>query len=260
MPAAGPAEAALPGPSFETSLQHFLAAHEASIVALRGFLLTDGEGFRIEWLEATRRVQDALDALAADSASWTDGKRLVELEEVKRIVARLLSEERAVAAIVRTDNRYPGLQIFEEDVFPALGEAQEQASNVMSAMLSVSSPDTVEPVGAFAAFRGALETLHDDLELYAAAPKQIPLPESAAPAAFDALRSVLVDIRGDIPAEARQRIDRLATLLTAVQEKLMRIQALRESDRWDYAAFAYETRIMPLARRLEEITLGWKPG
>lgn len=259
-PEAMPIEAALPAPSFETSLGSFLDAHEASMVALRGFLLTDGDGFRTEWLEATRRMQAALEALDADSANWTDGKRLVELEEVKRLASRLLSEEWAVAAIVRTANRYPGLQIFREDVLPALGEAQEQASNAMSAMLAVSSPENVGPVGPFAAFRGELEILRDDLERYAASPKQISLPESATAPAFDTLRGVLSGVRGETPDEARPRIDRLVMLLATVQEKLQRIQALKESDRWDYAAFAYETRIMPLAGRLEEILLGWKTG
>ncbi|MBA4210380.1 MAG: hypothetical protein C0454_12705 [Parvibaculum sp.] len=256
------AEAAPPVTSFATLLQSFLEAHEASIVALRGLLLTDGDGFRSEWLDAMRRKQAALDALDADSASWTDGKRLVELEEAKRIAARLLAEERAVAAIAGTPNRYPGLQLFREDILPALGEAQEIASAAMSSMLAVSTPDNVGPVGPFAAFRGDLETMREELSHYMAVPAKTSLPSLANEENFDAWRRTLVVIKADAPGEAQPKIDRLIELLTLTQEKLQRIVTLKQGERWDYASFAFQTRVMPLAARLDGIVLGWKvqPG
>lgn len=252
------AEAARPAASFASLLQTFLEAHEASIVALRGLLLTDGDGFRSEWLDATRRKQAALDALDADSASWTDGKRLVELEEAKRIAARLLAEERAVAAIAGTANRYPGLQLFREDILPALGEAQEIASAAMSSMLAVSTPDNVGPVGPFAAFRGDLETMREELTHYVAVPAKTSLPPSANEENFDAWRRLLVAVQADAPGEAQPKIDRLIELLTLTQEKLQRIVTLKQGERWDYASFAFQTRVMPLAARLDETVLGWK--
>src|SRR5690606_6300201 len=117
--------------------------------------------------------------LDANSANWTDGQRLVELVEAKRIVSQLLAEERAVAAIVGTPNRYPGLQVFRLDIQPALAEAQDIAAAVMSAMLAVSSPDSVGPVGPFASFRGDLEALREDLAKYVSAPANAAPPASS---------------------------------------------------------------------------------
>ena len=241
----------------EAALQRFLEAHEASLVALRGFLLTDGEGFRTEWLDATLRMQAAMHALDALSASWTDGQRLVELVEAKRIVARLLAEERAVAAIVGTANRYPGLQIFREDIRPALAEAQEVSAAVMSAMLAVSSPDSVGPVGPFAAFRGDLEKLRDEISAYVTAPAAHARPASASAGNFSARREMLTAIRAEAPQDTQRQIDRLMTLMAQTQEKFERIAALEEGNRWDYAAFAFRTRVTPLAERLEAIAAGW---
>lgn len=247
-----------PALQFDAALRQFLDAHEASLVALRGFLLTDGEGFRTEWLDATLRMQSAMNVLDAHSANWTDGQRLVELVEAKRIVARLLAEERAVAAIVGTPNRYPGLQIFRADIRPALAEAQDIAAAVMSAMLAVSSPDSVGPVGPFAAFRGELETLREDLARYVAAPANAGPPASARAEKFEVHRETLTAIRAEAPADVRPRIDRLIALISFTEEKLSRILVLEEGERWDYASFAFRTRVMPLASRLEEIAARWK--
>ena len=247
-----------PALQFDVALRRFLDAHEASLVALRGFLLTDGEGFRTEWLDATLRMQAAMNALDANSANWTDGQRLVELVEAKRIVARLLAEERAVAAIVGTPNRYPGLQIFRVDIRPALAEAQEISAAVMSAMLAISSPDSVGPVGPFAAFRGDLETLREDLAKYVAAPASAAPPASARAEQFAARRETLTSIRAEAPADVQPQIDRLIALMSFTEEKLSRILVLEEGERWDYASFAFRTRVMPLASHLEEIAARWK--
>src|SRR5690606_25912365 len=95
----------VPAQNADAALQRFLAEHEASLVVLRGYLLTQGEGFRTEWLEATARLQAAMTALENHSGNWTDGQRLVELVEAKRVLGEMLKETRAVAAIAGTVNR-----------------------------------------------------------------------------------------------------------------------------------------------------------
>jgi len=243
---------------FGSLLADFEAAQEASLVALRGYLLTDGEGFHREWLQASARLQAASDALGRQSSTWTDGRKLVELVEMQRLVDRLLAEQRAVAAIVGTVNRYPGLQLYTEDVKPALSEAQALCTEVMNAMLAISSPDEVGPVGLFATFRGDLDDLRTGLADFMGARNDATLPEVASSARFDAMLKTLADVRPQIPVEMREKIDRLASLTGTVQEKLARIFALRKGERWDYADYAYRTRIVPLAGKLGGIGTRWR--
>ena len=94
--AAAPADGAASGEAaapadFETLLANFSASREASLVGLRGYLLTEGEGFRTEWREAAANLRSDADAIERHSASWTDGLRLVQLAEMKRLVERLLA-------------------------------------------------------------------------------------------------------------------------------------------------------------------------
>lgn len=242
----------------DASLQRFLAEHEASLVALRGYLLTRGEGFRAEWLESTARLQAAMTALEAHSDNWTDGQQLVELVEAKRILAELLKETRAVAAIAGTVNRYPGQQLFLEDIQPALAEAQTLCADVLNAMLAISSPESVGPVGPFAAFRGDMEALREEAARYVMAPVTAEhAPVTASTESFEKRRAMLAAVRDEAPVETRPKIDRLIVLMDYTQEKLNRIFALRAGERWDYADFAFRTRVAPLAERLTNIAARW---
>src|SRR5690606_25932128 len=77
-----PAQPAATGLSaLDALLADFEDEREASLVALRGYLLTGGEGFHREWLQATVRMQEAAEALVRQSSSWTDGRKLVQLVE-----------------------------------------------------------------------------------------------------------------------------------------------------------------------------------
>ncbi|ABS63089.1 hypothetical protein Plav_1469 [Parvibaculum lavamentivorans DS-1] len=242
---------------FSVLLSEFSSAREASLIALEGYLLTDGEGFRQEWLDATVRLQSATDAIERRSTTWKDGRRLVQLVEMKRVVGQMIGEQSAVAAIIGTPNRYPGLQLFNEDVRPALGEAQAISAEVLNAMLADSSPEDAVAIDPVARLRGDLEDLRTALL------QHIPLSGEEPPFAFDTgsfdmLRETIRNVRDTAPAAAQPKIDRLVFLVASAEEKLQRIFALRESRRWDYAEYAFKTRAMPLVEKLREIIAEWE--
>ena len=245
-------------PDFAALLGEFAAAREASLIALDGYLLTDGEGFRAEWLEATVRLQSATDAIGRQSATWTDGRKLVQLVEMQRIVGRLLAEQSAVAAIVGTPNRYPGLQLFNEDVRPALDEAQAICAEVLTAMLADSSPEDAVAIDPVARLRGDLDDLRAALTKYIAASGETAQPATASAANFATLLETIGNVRRTAPAAVQPKIDRLAFLVGTAEKKLERIFALRASQRWDYADYAFRTRTVPLAEKLRDITAEWE--
>ncbi|MCF8470227.1 MAG: hypothetical protein K9G30_05540 [Parvibaculum sp.] len=245
-------------PGFDVLLASFNGAGEATLIALEGFLLTGGKGFREEWLDATHDLQSATDAIERQSSSWTDGHRLVQLVGIKRIVRQLLVEQSAVAAIVGTANRYPGLQLYTEGVRPALREARSICGDLLTAVLSVSSPDVVGLIDPVAKLRGDLGDLEDALNAYIGGGDTVEAPGAARHAEFLARIEVLRGIQSQAPAVLHPRIERLAHLLESSDEQLQRIVALRRGERWDYATYAFETRIVPLADRLKRITDEWQ--
>ncbi|MEQ8266946.1 MAG: hypothetical protein RH982_07105 [Parvibaculum sp.] len=249
---------AVVAPGLDTVLADFRSARQASLVALRGYLLTNGEGFRTEWLDATVRLQSAANAIERQSTTWTDGRRLVQFVEMQRVVGSLLTEQRAVASIIGTENRYPGLQLFNEDVVPALDEAQALCAEVLSAMLADSSPEDAAVIDPVARLRGDLDALRSGLATYVAGGSDAQPPAAAGRPQFSAMLKTLRNVRGSVPAALRPKIDRLTVLIGAAEEKLQRVFALRASQRWDYAGYAFQTRIMPLSAKLESIETGWE--
>ncbi|MEX0838231.1 MAG: hypothetical protein WD034_01750 [Parvibaculum sp.] len=256
---AGGAGQAAPA-DFEALLAQFQASREASLVALRGYLLTDSEGFKTEWRDAASSLQSAADAIERESTSWTDGLKLVQLAEMKRLVGKLLAEERAVAAMIGTTNRYPGLQLFNEDVRPALDEAQQICADVLDVLLSNSSPEDAHMIDPFAKLRGDLEDLRMTLVKFTTGRSEAGPPAAASRAELSAMLASLETARRGAPASVQPKIDRLAFLIQTAQENLGRVFALRAGHRWDYADYAFRTRIMPLADELKAIVASWEPA
>jgi len=255
VPAAGtPVE----GADLETLLARFAASREASLVALRGYLLTDSEGFRTEWRDAAQALRLAAEAIERHSVSWTDGLRLVQFAEMKRLVDRLLAEQQAVAAMIGTIDRYPGLQLYNADVRPALDEAQAICTDVLDAMLADSSPEDAGMIDPFAKLRGDLEDLREALTRYAAGRGEAAMPPNAGPAVLAAMLATLDATRSQVPAALQPKIDRMIFLLHAARENLERVFALRTGQRWDYADYAFRTRILPLAEEMRAIGAGWE--
>lgn len=243
---------------FNTLLAQFAASREASLVALRGYLLTDSEGFHTEWREAVQALRLTGEAIERNSASWTDGLQLVQLAEMKRLVDRLLAEQQAVAAIIGTIDRYPDLQLYSVDVRPALDEAQAICNSVLNAMLAVSSPEDAGVIDPFAKLRGDLEELRETLTRYAASRGEAVMPPNAAPEALAAMVVTLGAARSQVPAALRPKIDRMIFLLDGARENLDRMFALRAGRRWDYADYAFRTRIIPLAEEIRAIGAAWE--
>lgn len=243
---------------FNTLLAQFAASREASLVALRGYLLTDSEGFHTEWREAVQALRLTGEAIERNSFSWTDGLQLVQLAEMKRLVDRLLTEQEAVAAMIGTTDRYPGLQLYSEDVRPALDEAQAICNSVLDAMLAVSSPEDGGVIDPFAKLRGDLEELRATLTRYAASRDNAVMPPNAAPEALAAMLATLGSARGQVPAALRPRIDRMIFLLGGARENLARMFALRAGRRWDYADYAFRTRLLPLTEEIRAIGAAWE--
>ncbi|MDO8837772.1 MAG: hypothetical protein Q7V31_02505 [Parvibaculum sp.] len=239
---------------FETVRAALSTSRETSLVALRGYMLTGGAGFGAEWRDAVARLQAATNALEIQSMSWTDGLMLVQLVEMRRLVDGLVEEQQAVAALIGTAGRYPGLQLLNEDVRPALDEAQRICVEVLDVMLAVSSPEDAGAIGPFAKLRGDLDGLRAALSRYASGREALP-PAAARPAELSTMLNEVAAARAGAPAAVQPKIDRIVLLLQTAQEKLE--QALSLHVHRDEAEHAYATRVVPLAEALQRVVAAW---
>lgn len=144
-------------------LADLTATNEASLVALRGYVLTGSEGFKAEWESATARLEAVRGAIAQDSRSWTDGGRLVELAEMQKNADALMAVEELLKGFVGTPNRYPGLRLHTEDVAPAFAQPLSPIDETLQSILAANRPGAAASVDALAHIRGDVDALRLDV-------------------------------------------------------------------------------------------------
>lgn len=245
--------------SFDGLMADFAAANEANLVALRGYLLTGSEGFKSEWLKATARLEASVAAVERDSRSWTDGRKLVQLTEVRRASAALFAQQRVLASLVGTRNRFPGLRLYREDVEPMLVQAFALCDETLQSVLASRWAGSAASVDTLARLRGNIGAMRDDLSLYLDSSETTePQPLRDAYRIFQGAQNEIASLRGKVTPADQARLDRLAAALRGAEGRLERILALKRTPRWDYADYAFKKKLLPLAERISAVIGEWR--
>lgn len=245
--------------SHDKLMADFAAANEANLVALRGYLLTESEGFKSEWLKATARLEASVAAVERDSRSWTDGRKLVQLAEVRKASGALFTEQRILASLVGTSNRFPGLRLYREDVEPMLVRAFALCDDTLQSVLASRWAGSAASVDTLARLRGNIGAMRDDLSLYLDSSETTePAPLRDAYRTFQGAQNEIASLRGKVAPADQTRLDRLAAALRDAEERLGRILALKRTPRWDYADYAFKQKLLPLAERISAIVGEWR--
>ncbi len=237
----------------------FAAANEANLVALRGYLLTGSEGFKSEWRKATARLEASVAAVERDSRSWTDGGKLLQLTEVRKASAELLAQQRVLASLVGTRNRFPGLRLYREDVEPMLVQAFALCDETLQSVLASRWAGSAASVDTLARLRGNIGAMRDDLSLYLdSSETTVPQPLRDAYRIFQGAQNEIASLRGKVTPADQARLDRLAVALRDAEGRLERILALKRTPRWDYADYAFKQKLLPLAERISAVIGEWR--
>ncbi len=240
-------------------LTDFAAANEAGLVALRGYLITGSAGFLAEWQQANGRLDEIAAALDRNSRSWSDGARLRRLADLLRTTSDIEAQQRLVAGLVGTPNRFPGLRLYDEDIDPALEQAMSLCDEALRSIILSRWPGMEGSVDSLARLRGALLTLRPELRSYLVSGDGEALGALQTDyATMRAAPSMLAALRAKVSPEDQRRIDRIAALIAASDMPLQRVMTLRRSPRWDYADYGFRQKVLPLAEAISSIVDGWR--
>jgi len=243
----------------ESLMNDFAEANEASLVALRGFVLTGGDGFRSEWQRNLDQLEAAQAAMAKDSRSWTDGARLLQLSQLQKTAAVLIAQEEMVAGLVATPNRFPGLRLYNEDIDPVLGDATRLCDRALQSIMASNWAGTTPGIDALAGLRGSIRQLRDGLAIYLpSAGKDMPADLQTAYRAVRNSNATLAALRGKVSPADQAQLDRLALQLRSVGGKLDQVLALKQTQRWDYADYAFRQKVLPLAEKISGTLGSWR--
>ncbi|KAB7742186.1 hypothetical protein F2P47_02640 [Parvibaculum sedimenti] len=237
------------------------AANEASLIALRGYVLTGSVGFKTEWQRSVQLFEASQNAIVKNSRGWTDGRQLLQLTEFRRTSEELLAEERTLASFVGTPNRFPGLRLYDEEVAPAFDEALRLCDLMLQSIMTSNGSDSASSVDALARLRGDVRTMRAGLALFLRSRVMtMPIEVEAAYESFQTSGGVLAGLRAKARPGDQAKFDRLAELIQSTDKNLQQIFALKRTSRWDYADYVFRQKVLPLSAKIS-VTLGeWGAG
>ena len=247
------------GVQFDAMLANYSAANEAALVALRGYLITGGEGFRSEWRNASGRLEAAQTAIEIDSRRWTHGARLVELREMRKGVAALAASQEMLAGLAVSANRYPGLRLYRDETEPALRSAETLIDETLRSVLASNWLGAAARVDTLAHIRSDLANLRASLAVFLPSSARVPPARAtAAYAAFKAGLPALATLRDQVAPDDQKRLDEVRSLLDGADTQLQQVLALKQTQRWDYADYTFKEKAMPLSEKISTIIAGWR--
>ena len=247
------------GVQFDAMLANYSAANEAALVALRGYLITGGEGFRSEWRNASGRLEAAQTAIEIDSRRWTQGTRLVELREMRKGVAALAASQEMLAGLAASANRYPGLRLYRDETEPALRSAETLIDETLRAVLASNWVGAAGRVDTLAHIRGDLSNLRASLAIFLPSSARVPPARVMATyAAFKAGLPALASLRDQVAPDDQKRLDKVRGLLDGADTQLQQVLALKQTPRWDYADYTFKEKAMPLSESISTIIASWR--
>ncbi len=238
-------------------------AVETSLVALRGYILTDSEGFRIEWQKSLQALKSSNELLKKESESWTDGRQLLQLATVQRTIKDITAQQELIANLVGTADRYPGRRFYDEHVAPDLEQATKLSANTLNSVLSAPSADGVtggtNVIDLLADLRGNVRQLKTSLPRYLESRpgEEMPADLQAAIAKLDGVRTNITAVRYQVPPSDQINLEKIAAVSEASAREIRQTIALHQSQRWDYADFAFKQQILPAAVDLLAIIRKW---
>lgn len=237
----------------------FAVALETSLVALRGYLLTGADGFKEQWLLSLAALKTSHAEMDRASQSWTDGQKILEWDKAKKDSETLIQNEAALANLIGTQNRYPGFRLYQEKTDPALAQAIAICDDTLQSILAMPMTNTTTSVGLLATLRGTLRETRSSFAAYLLLhnTKEMPATLKAQIEKLGHEASDIQAIRSLVGPEDQVRLDRLSPLISSSLVEMQRIAALRQSDRWDYADFAFREQILPGAMKTLKMARDW---
>ncbi len=133
---------------------------EASLAALRGWMLTGNEKFRTERAGVWRAIEKTKRKIDALSEKWTDQKNIEAWQELKKIVAEFKVAQSRVEAIANSVEEQPATRILVDEAAPRAAVMVQKITEMIDLELAKNNSgtggDRVQFLGIMADVRGTL--------------------------------------------------------------------------------------------------------
>lgn len=234
----------------------------ASLAALRGWMLTGNPAFKDERGRVWESIDETRSTIDELSANWTNPDNVANWQEFKTILGEFQVAQERVEEVARSADEQPALKILVDDAAPRAGGMVQAITAMIDAELaggqnSNASGDRTQLLGIMADVRGTLGLGLANIRAY------LLTGDEKFVVKFDELWAKnevrfgdLENARGQLSLVQRGFFDTFASARAEFVQYPARMFEIRGSDQWNMANYLLITEAAPRAGKLMTILTG----
>jgi methyl-accepting chemotaxis protein len=239
-----------------------VSAVYASLAALRGWLITGNEAFKIERATTWKQIQEHSAEMDRLSGDWTNEQNKLDWKRAKPLLAELREAQDKAETIAHTRDEQPAATILATEAEPLAKFMLQKATAIINEEGTIPSSDARKSLLlGFADLRGSMAMAIGDIRTYllTADPsfkKEYEELWALNERKFDALSNR----RSEMTPDQQAAFDSLAEARAKFSTLPQKMFEIRASDRWNMAQWYLTGEAAPRANKLLDIFEGSKNG
>jgi methyl-accepting chemotaxis protein len=234
----------------------------ASLAALRGWLITGNDAFKVERTVLWKEIQKRGSEMDRLSGNWTVEQNRQDWKQAKPLLAELRNAQDKAEAIAHTIDEQPAAKILATEAAPLAKLMLQKATSIINEESAIPSTDSRKSllIG-FADMRGSMAMAIGAIRAYLLTADQSFKKEYEELWALNQKKFEALSLRRpEMTPDQQKDFDSLVEARVRFAPLPQKMFEIRASDRWNLAQWFLTNEAAPRANKLLDIFAGAKNG
>jgi methyl-accepting chemotaxis protein len=234
----------------------------ASLAALRGWLITGNDAFKVERTVLWKEIQKRGSEMDRLSGNWTVEQNRQDWKQAKPLLAELRNAQDKAEAIAHTIDEQPAAKILATEAAPLAKLMLQKATSIINEESAIPSTDSRKSllIG-FADMRGSMAMAIGAIRAYLLTADQSFKKEYEELWALNQKKFEALSLRRpEMTPDQQKDFDSLVEARARFAPLPQKMFEIRASDRWNLAQWFLTNEAAPRANKLLDIFAGAKNG
>jgi methyl-accepting chemotaxis protein len=234
----------------------------ASLAALRGWLITGNDAFKVERTVLWKEIQKRGSEMDRLSGNWTVEQNRQDWKQAKPLLAELRNAQDKAEAIAHTIDEQPAAKILATEAAPLAKLMLQKATSIINEESAIPSTDSRKSllIG-FADMRGSMAMAIGAIRAYLLTADQSFKKEYEELWALNQRKFEALSLRRpEMTPDQQKDFDSLVEARARFAPLPQKMFEIRASDRWNLAQWFLTNEAAPRANKLLDIFAGAKNG
>lgn len=231
---------------------------QASLAALRGWMLTGNPDFKAQRAENWRAINENLARMQTYAETWTNPDNVRKLQDLDRAIAQFRDAQQKVEDIANTDAALPATEILKNQANPLVDEMVSRITAIINEEQTLrATPARKQALGMMADVRGSLAVGVGELRAYLLSGEDRFREGFERNWARNTTRFAdLTGVAQNMTTSQEENLAAFAAAREAFEPLPAQMIEIRGSERYDMAAYTLKTEALPRAEDITAILAG----